>query len=171
MEKGDEAYGASWSVWRPKAAAYARAFGIARAEERYEIADEAIARAYAARGRFDQARDFSPWFFAIVRRLCLDAIRGRRELPLPPERLEEEPARTPSVEGEAMANEEKAFIRGFVLALPRADRELTSLVFGQDLSIREAAAVLARPEGTLKWRLYLIRRALRKAWERAYGQA
>ncbi len=105
MDEGDEAYGASWSVWRPKAAAYARAFGIACAEERFEIADEAIARAYAARGRFDQSRDFSPWFFVIVRRLCLDALKRRRELPLIPERLDEEPARTASVEGESMADE------------------------------------------------------------------
>jgi RNA polymerase sigma factor (sigma-70 family) len=170
MDKGDEAYGASWSLWRPKAAAYARAFGVFSIEERFEIADEAIARAYAARARFDASRDFSPWFFAIVRRLCLDALKRKRELRLTPEKLEAEPARSPSAEEAAMADEELTFIRAFVSALPRADRELSSLVFGRDLSVREAAVVLGRPEGTLKWRLHKIRKALREAWERAYGQ-
>jgi RNA polymerase sigma-70 factor (ECF subfamily) len=169
MENSEEARGESWSMWRPKAAAYARAFGVFSAEERFEIADEAIARAYAARARFDATRDFSPWFFAIVRRLCLDALKKKRELPLLPERLAAEPTRQLSAEGEAMAREEKDFVRRFVLALPRADRELTSLVYSQELSISEAALVLARPEGTIKWRLAMIRKALRKAWERAYG--
>ncbi len=170
MEKGDEAYGASWSAWRLKAAAYARAFGVFSPEERFEIADEAIAKAYAALARYDASRDFSPWFFAIVRRLCLDAIKRKREPRLTPERLEAEPSRSPSAEEAAMAGEELEFIRAFVSALPRADKELSSLVFGRDLSLREAAAVLGRPEGTLKWRLHLIRKALRKAWERAYGR-
>ena len=36
--------------------------------------------------------------------------------------------------------------------------------------LAEAACVLGVPAGTAKWRLSEIRKALRRAWEREYGQ-
>jgi len=163
-------YEALWREWRPRAAAYARAFGGLSAEDREELADEAVARAWEARARFRAGSPFAPWFFQIVRRLALDALRRRREEPKPPAFFEGQGSSPPEAEEAALRDAEAEFVRRFVAGLPVRDRELSSLVYGQGLGLAEAACVLGVPAGTAKWRLSEIRKALRRAWEREYGE-
>ncbi|MBL8966540.1 MAG: RNA polymerase sigma factor [Spirochaetaceae bacterium] len=163
--------------WLPRAAAYARAFGGLSAEDREDLAAEAVAKAWLAIDGYDERRPFAPWFFAIVRRLTLDALdRKRREgafggasCGIDP--LAEAVSTHRGAEEELLRKETAGFVAGFVAGLPPADRELASLVYGQDLRLAEAARVAGMAVGTAKWRLFEIRKALRKAWEREYGEA
>ncbi len=165
----DAGFEAFWREWRPRAAAYARAFGGLSAEDREELAAEAVTRAWLAEGRRDRNRPFAPWFFAIVRHLALDTLRRRRELSASPENFDRSASHHEGPEGGALRKEEAEFVRRFVAALPERDRELSCLIYGAGLGIGEAARIAGMPTGTAKWRLYEVRKALRKAWEREYG--
>ncbi|OHD82457.1 MAG: hypothetical protein A3J97_10460 [Spirochaetes bacterium RIFOXYC1_FULL_54_7] len=165
----DPACSLFWRQWRPRAAAYARAFGGLTVEDRDEIADEAVARAFAARKSFDPGRPFQPWFFSIVRHLALDALGRRKEGHLDTGDLVARPSSWPVTEEQAIKADEARFVNAFVAALPQKDRELASLVYGQDLGITQAASVVGMPTGTAKWRLFTIRKALRRAWEKEYA--
>ncbi len=167
--KGDRYYAELWREWRPRARAYARAFGGLTAEDREDIADEAVARAWASRDRFEAGRRFAPWFLTIVRRLALDTSRRRREMAAEPATFDRREAPAGQVDPAPEREAEAAFVRSFVEGLPERERELASLVYGQDLGPAEAARIVGIPAGTAKWRLHEIRKALKKAWEREYG--
>lgn len=154
--------------WRPRAAAYCRVFRGLSDQDREDVVGEALARAWAARGRFDPSRPFAPWFLTIVRRTALDAL-GRPGRRPSPEYIDEVPSPAPGAEEAAVRDSEAAFVRRFVGTLDPRDRELSSLVYGQGLSVSDAARTIGIPGGTAKWRLYQIRIALRREWERDYG--
>jgi RNA polymerase sigma factor (sigma-70 family) len=159
-----------WREWRPRAAAYLRAFRALDAEEREDLASEAMLKAWEARGRYDPSRPFAPWFLTIVRRLAIDASARRRDRPVDPVSLEAEASRIAGAE-ELLAREaESDFTRRFIQGLEERDRELASLVYGQDLRVVAAARLVGMPAGSAKWRLFEIRKALRRAWEREYGE-
>ncbi len=160
-----------WLEWRARAAAYARAFGGLTREDREDVAAGAVERAYAALESYDRSRPFAPWFFTIVRRVALDAVARGREYPAGPERFEAEVSRGEEAESAMTREGEAAFVRDFVAKLSERDRELAHLIHGEDLNVGEAARILGIPVGTAKWRLHEIKKALRKAWEREYGEA
>lgn len=155
--------------WRPRAAAYCRVFRGLSDQDREDVVGEALARAWAARDRFDPARPFAPWFLTIVRRAALDALArpGRR---ISPECVDDVPSPVPGAEEAAVRDSEADFVRRFVAALDPRDRELASLVYGQDLCLADAARTTGIPVGTAKWRLHEIRIALRREWERENGE-
>ncbi|HOX13468.1 MAG TPA: sigma-70 family RNA polymerase sigma factor [Spirochaetia bacterium] len=155
--------------WRPRAAAYCRVFRGLSDQDREDVVGEALARAWAARDRFDPARPFAPWFLTIVRRAALDALArpGRR---ISPECVDDVPSPVPGAEEAAVRDSEAEFVRRFVAALDPRDRELASLVYGQDLCLADAARTTGIPVGTVKWRLHEIRIALRREWERENGE-
>jgi RNA polymerase sigma-70 factor (ECF subfamily) len=155
--------------WRPRAAAYCRVFRGLSDQDREEIVDEALTRVWTARERFDPSRLFAPWFLTIVRRTALDAL-ARLERGSACEYVDDVPSPLPGAEETAVRDSEAGFVRRFVAALDPTDRELASLVYGQDLGVKHAAATIGIPVGTAKWRLHEIRIALRREWEREYGR-
>jgi RNA polymerase sigma factor (sigma-70 family) len=159
-----------WQEWMPRAAAYCRAFRGLSAEEREDLASEAVLKAWSARSRFDPSRPFAPWFLTILRRLALDQLARRRELDAGQVFAESACSPAREAEDDAMRDAEAAFVRRFVDSLPERDRELASLVYGQGLKVAEAARVAGMPSGSAKWRLFEIRKSLKRAWEREYGE-
>jgi len=158
-----------WRNWRPRAAAYCRAFPSITRETREELASEAVLRAYRASGRFIPGKPFAPWFFAIVRNLAIDELaRLPRECPRGAS-VEEAPSRHEEAEERAEKACEEAFVKDFLGTRDNLDRELANLVYGQGLGAGEAAKLVGVPAGTAKWRLFELRAALRRAWEREYG--
>jgi RNA polymerase sigma-70 factor (ECF subfamily) len=124
--------------------------------------------------RYDRARPFAPWLFAVARNLAYDQLRARR-----PESLEDRPdamaGADPRPDAFALALSRQ---RGERLAtafegLGAADREVLALRFGDDLSLPDLAATLDVPLPTAKARLYralgrlrdeLLARAPREDW-------
>ena len=120
-----------------------------------DVAQETFVRAYQQLGSFRAQSKFSTWVFAIARNAGLDAVRARgRRLRL----VERAAPPPPAVDPEASA--ELAAALG---ALSTRLGEPLLLVEVLGLTYREAAEVLAVPEGTVKSRVFSARREL-VAW-------
>jgi RNA polymerase sigma-70 factor (ECF subfamily) len=112
--------------------------------------------------RYDGARPFGPWLFAVARNLGLDHLRRRR-----PESLDDvdEPTATggESVDplAHAVARQQSARLADAMTGLTPLDREVLSLRFEEELALPELAETLRVPVPTAKARLYRALRRLR----------
>lgn len=143
------------------------AAGMLRDEqEAREVAQEALARAWAARDRYDARRPFYPWLATIVRNACRDAIaRGRHRAigGLDAERLTSADA-TPL---QALSRKEaEGAVRDAMAALREDWREILLMRHFEDLSYAEIGEALSIPQGTVMSRLYRARKALVAELER-----
>lgn len=143
------------------------AAGMLRDEqEAREVAQEALARAWAARDRYDARRPFYPWLATIVRNACRDAIaRGRHRAisGLDAERLTSADA-TPL---QALSRKEaEGAVRDAMAALRDEWREILLMRHFEDLSYAEIGEALSLPQGTVMSRLYRARKALVAELER-----
>jgi RNA polymerase sigma-70 factor (ECF subfamily) len=104
-------------------------------------------------GRYDAARPFGPWLFAVARNLALDHLRRHR-----PQSLDEidEPAAPAGADplARAVARQQSARLADAVEGLGPLDREVLSLRFEEDLDLPRLAETLGVPLPTAKARLY-----------------
>jgi RNA polymerase sigma-70 factor (ECF subfamily) len=118
-------------------------------------------------GRYDAARPFGPWLFAVARNLALDHLRRRR-----PESLDEidepEAPRGAHPLAYAVARQQSARVADAMAGLGPLDREVLSLRFEEDLALPQLAETLGVPLPTAKARLY---RALTRLRERLLARA
>jgi RNA polymerase sigma-70 factor (ECF subfamily) len=119
-------------------------------------------------GRYDAARPFAPWLFAVARHLALDQLRRRQ-----PESLEgsDEPPAPPGPLDplvHAVMRQRSAHVAAAVAALAPLDREVLSLRFEEELALPQLAETLAVPVPTAKARLY---RALARLRQRLLAAA
>jgi RNA polymerase sigma-70 factor, ECF subfamily len=114
-------------------------------------------------GRYDAARPFGPWLFAVARNLALDHLRRHR-----PESLDEidEPEAPSGVDKDpfahAVARQQSARLSDVVAGLAPLDREVLSLRFEEDLALPQLAEALGVPLPTAKARLYRALTRLRE---------
>ena len=114
--------------------------------------------------RYDGARPFGPWLFAVARNLALDHLRRRR-----PESLDDvdEPVAPGGGDTDplahAVARQKSGRLADAVAGLAPLDREVLSLRFEEDLALPQLAETLQVPVPTAKARLY---RALARLRER-----
>ena len=130
-----------------------------------DACQEAAARALAAGKSYDPARPFYPWFYRILKNLCLDQLRRRPRDPLAIRSAVEadaRPAASEDGEGQLLRRERSRALTRAVEALPEEQREIIELRHFQDLSYEEMAEILDCPVGTVMSRLYRARRRLRK---------
>ena len=111
-------------------------------------------------GRYAGRASVSTWLLAIARNRALSAMRRR-----PTESLESEAAQNvadPASDPEAALGrtETNAGLRNALAALSREHAEIIDLVYYQEKSIREIAAMLAIPENTVKTRMFYARKRL-----------
>ncbi len=132
-------------------------------DESRDACQEAAARAWSARERYDSAQPFYPWFYRILKNHCLDRLKLRRRvvssdrelsLPQPIEKAE-------SGESLALEGERARAVARAVAALSEDLREIIELRHFQDASYDEIAEILDCPIGTVMSRLYRARKALR----------
>ncbi|MBM3790869.1 MAG: sigma-70 family RNA polymerase sigma factor, partial [Acidobacteria bacterium] len=121
----------------------------------------------------DPSRSFFPWFYSILKNLCMNhlaRVRRRREDSL--DGMAEETGRFPipvvsvSPEQAVVGKDLREKIGRALSRLKPKDREIIILQHLQDLSYREIADLLGIPIGTVMSRLYTARRALRRELER-----
>ena len=115
--------------------------------------------------RYDSSRPFLPWLLTVGRNLTLDHLRRYR-----PESLDEGPEPPAPSEGprstedplaRVAARERRERLGRALDGLAPHDREVLSLRFEEDLSLKEIAAVVAAPLPTVKARLYRAMARLR----------
>jgi RNA polymerase sigma factor (sigma-70 family) len=124
-----------------------------------EIAQDALVRAYRALTTYDPERirelRIRPWLATIVLNLCRNQARARHAPTMPIDALVaagHEPAAGPASDpaGTAARMTDRERLAARLAALPERYRAPVVLRHVDDLSYAEIAAVLGRPEGTLK---------------------
>jgi len=140
------------------------AYGFMRDEqEARELSQDALAKAWRARERYDTEKPFYPWLYRIVRNTCLDAIARRRRQPLSGLDADRVPSTRHSVEQELDQAMSEQRLHRALLTLSAEHQEIINLRHFQDLSYTEIAQILELAEGTVMSRLYRARRALAQA--------
>jgi RNA polymerase sigma-70 factor (ECF subfamily) len=142
-------------------------------------ADDAVQECYLRAFRhFDTLRgdDIKPWLLTILRNVCRVEFGRRARVILYDANAEttaadgaaplwREEQETP--ETEMLRRVDAETIRGMVLALPEAFREVIVLRELDELSYREIAQTVGVPVGTVMSRLARARSMLRAAWRKA----
>jgi RNA polymerase sigma-70 factor (ECF subfamily) len=140
--------------------AFRVAYGVVRhREDAEDVAQEALAKAYQ---RFAQLRDrerFRAWLVRLTWRLAIDRVRADRR------RAAREQgsallAADAVVDQRPDAEEHARHLWRAIDALPEKLRIVVVLAAIEGHGIREVAALLALPEGTVKSRLFSARKSL-----------
>ena len=129
-------------------------------DEAREVAQEALARAWAARDRFAPERPFYPWLATIARNACRDAAArgGHRAAPgLDAERVAGSDAGAFEL---LSARRAEQAVQAALHRVRAEHREILLMRHWEDLSYAEIGDALGVPLGTVMSRLYRARRAL-----------
>ena len=139
--------------------AFRVAYGVLRhRQDAEDVAQEAFVRAHRS---FRQLRDrdrFRAWLVRMTWRLAIDRWRADRRCTAREESVDLPQAA--SVEQQAVARDRAAHLWTAIEALPEKLRIAIVLAAIEEHDIREVARLLEVPEGTVKSRLFLARKAL-----------
>ncbi len=128
-----------------------------------EVVQETFVRAWRRRDQFDPSRGSErAWLFGIARNVVIDRHRANTR------RLRVVPAEPSDVAHDAEVERavEASHVRDALLALSEDHRAAIVAAYYRGCTIREAAAELGVPEGTVKSRLHHGLRALRHELQR-----
>jgi RNA polymerase sigma-70 factor (ECF subfamily) len=124
-------------------------------QDALDLSQEAFIRAFRKIKKFDTKRPFFPWFYRILKNLCIDHYKHRRrlgEVPL-------DNVRVLKVEHEDREMK-KALWKG-IEELPHEQKEIIILRYFRQLSYQEIAEVLDKPIGTVMSSLYYAKKRLK----------
>jgi RNA polymerase sigma-70 factor (ECF subfamily) len=124
-----------------------------------DVAQEAFARAHRKFGALRDRARFRAWLVRMTWRLALDHRRSAKR------RARREEAATgplpgPGVEDAAIARERSARLWAAIDALPDKLRLVVVLAAIEEQSLKDVAALVGVPEGTIKSRLFDARKKL-----------
>jgi RNA polymerase sigma-70 factor (ECF subfamily) len=144
--------------------AYFTALGfVHNHQDALDISQDGFIKAFRRIGTFDTRRPFFPWFYEILKNLCLDHIRRRKqknEVPLDGVRV---------LQTEEEDREMKASLWKGIHSLPFDQKEVILLRYFQQLSYQEIAAATGKPLGTVMSSLFYARARLRQILGRYLG--
>jgi len=138
-------------------------------EEARDLTQETFAKAYKNLGRLSDPRKFSSWLYKIALNECRMRFRRRRwdTVPLPDSveaALEKADQPTPE---QALASKERVqLLRQTLMKLPEEQKTVILMKEYQGLKFREIAEVLDLPLSTVKSRMYLGLKTLRRLMEK-----
>jgi RNA polymerase sigma-70 factor (ECF subfamily) len=147
--------------------AFRVAFSVLRhREDAEEVAQEAFAKAYRS---FRQLRDrdrFRAWLVRMTWRMALDRQRSNRRRLAREQKVE--PPEAPSIVDSPIARERAEQLWEAIETLSDKLRVVIVLAGIQGHDIKEVAALLELPEGTIKSRLFSARQQLKErlSWTR-----
>jgi RNA polymerase sigma-70 factor (ECF subfamily) len=126
-----------------------------------DVAQDAMVKLAGAIRGFRGDAAFSTWLYRLAYTAAVDYLRARQRIAvLEPSQM----AALIDGDGAAPTPEDDLADRDLwraVRALPEAQRDAVLLVYGEDLSHQEAAAVLGCAEATVSWRLHEARKLLK----------
>jgi RNA polymerase sigma-70 factor (ECF subfamily) len=118
-----------------------------------EITQDVFLKLWRALPGYDGRAAIGTWLYTIARNTCLSAVRSesyRRTWPIAE-------SSEPALETTTVADVE---IAECLAALPAIQREVVTLYYLQEKSVRDVSEQLDLPEGTVKSHLHRARRAL-----------
>ncbi|TKJ38720.1 MAG: RNA polymerase subunit sigma-24 [Planctomycetes bacterium B3_Pla] len=146
--------------------AYFIALGlVGNREDAMDLSQEAFVRAYRNIKQVKPGRKFFPWFYQILKNLCISHLRKRkyrRASSLDAENCPEVAAASDRFSPEAVAkrNETKDKVWQAIGKLDDKHREVIILRHFQNMSYEQIAAALFCNKGTVTSRLYYARKKL-----------
>ncbi len=126
-----------------------------------DLAQEAFLRAWRGLAQWRRESSFSTWLFALAANVYRSELKRFPTVNLPLDEIAE--PSTPAAQlitlSQKLSNEE---VRRSVLSLPPRYREPVILYYFHEMDLRQAAATMSLPEGTMKARLARARALLRR---------
>jgi len=129
-------------------------------EDALDMSQEAFIRAWKHRASVDAGRPFFPWFYTLLRRLCLNNIRNNSRRKDNPERNRDqwlEPVDYSTPHDITVQHELSEMVSKALGMLGLEDREIITLKDLQGYSYKEISEILSVPAGTVMSRLYTAR--------------
>jgi len=171
-KKGDREAFASIVQQYMKPAYYVALGYVGRPEDALDLSQDAFVNAFRHIKRFDTSRKFFPWFYSILKNLCMNHLarrRRRRESSI--DEMAEEgqvpiPVETVDPEQNVLRRDLEDKVGKALQRLRPKDKEIIILQHFQDYSYQEIADLLGIPIGTVMSRLYGARQAMRRELER-----
>ncbi len=129
-----------------------------------EVAHETFVAAYLSLGGYAATHPFEHWLTRIALRCCADYWRAHSRSV-----RDERPARSEPSAEMATTKDDRELCEWALGLLEREDREVLTLVYFEELSVKECAAVLSWSEAKVKVRAHRARVHLRRLLRRALG--
>lgn len=153
--KGDkEAY--QQIVSRYMRTAYFVALGfVHNHQDALDISQESFIRAFRRIKSFNQQKPFFPWFYQLMKNLCIDHLKRRsfrKEIPLDGIQV---------LDREREDREMKEALWKGIERLPFEQREVIILRYFRQLSYQEIAEIIGKPIGTVMSSLHYAKKKLK----------
>ena len=141
--------------------AFRVAFSVLRQrEDAEEVAQEAFAKAYRSFHQLRERQRFRAWLVRMTWRMAIDRQRSNRRRVAREQKVE--PPEAPSIAESPIARERAAQLWQAIDTLSDKLRVVIVLAGIQGHDIKEVAALLELPEGTIKSRLFSARQQLKE---------
>ncbi|MDX1641861.1 MAG: RNA polymerase sigma factor [Balneolaceae bacterium] len=151
--------------------AYFHALAILRNhEDAVEISQETFIKVWKSRKSIDVNRPLYPWFYTILKNLCLNRNRDRsrrRETAISQLDYWTEPKGENNPSKEVLREEESHLIQKTLSKLDVNDREIIVMKDLEGYTYKEIAEILDIPTGTVMSRLYTSRKRFKTHMEEA----
>lgn len=156
VKKGNKAaYGAIVKKYMKSAYYIALGF-VHNHQDALDLSQEAFIKAFRKIKRFDAEKEFFPWFYKLMKNLCLDYLRKRqRRSEVPLEGIE-------ASRDERQEREIQEALWKAIAKLPFEQREVIVLRYFQQLSYKELVEMTGKPLGTIMSSLYYAKKKLRE---------
>lgn len=130
-------------------------------EEARDLVHDVVLEVWRLAGTYDPARaGVTAWLTMLLRCRALDRLRSRRALGHATRR--KRATAQAGATAAALPLADAIALRRACRALPARDRELLGLAYQRGLTCTEIARVLDMPVGTMKWRMAVVLRELRR---------
>ena len=168
-QRGDrEAFGQIVKLYQARVRAFV-ARSVHRAEDVFDIVQDALVDALKNIQRFDPEQELGPWLRAVCRNRMLNFVRARRVRLSAAVALVEQALEEQWVDQETALDEVSEEVRALQKCVDRLDapqRELIDLRYKRNIPVNDLARRLRRSAAALSMTLFRIRAVLQKCMGR-----
>ncbi len=166
----DEAFTELVEHYRERA--YWVAYGnVGDQEVARDLVQDAFVRVYKSLHQFDLDRSFKPWFYQIVRNLCVDWLRKNgRYNEISMEHMGPQDGGEPSPDTESHNREMRERVHEVLQELPEKYRLVLTLREFENLDCKEIAETVDCNYDTARWRIHRARQLFKDAWTKKFDQ-
>ena len=164
-----------WEQYHPRLAVFVSNMVQRENLDWEDLVQDIMLKVYKNIHRYDPAYSFTTWFYSIARNHCIDALNKAKTNARTINALKVES----KVSGPSDDDPERAFfkqtlgrrVQTFIDDLDPLNRKIVFLRFYEALKYREIAAIVGLPDGTVKYRVHLVRQELKQELKGVLGVA